>query len=175
MLFKAELKNTTYEIDIVEKKNSWVLEMLDVKNNKKEIHEVMKWDYIKVDDAISFLFNNVSYMINVVQKGSSTKVFTRGSFREILLYNEQMLLQESIKGVSSIGGQNTLTSGMPGKIIDVLVKKSDHVKSGQPILIMEAMKMENEMRAPNDAVIKDVLIKKGQNVEAGEVLVLFEN
>ena len=175
MFFKAELNKNKYEISIKETDNSWVIDLLNVSGDKKETFEVMKWDYIKIDDAISFLFNNVSYMINVVSGGTSTKVFTRGSYREISIYNEQVLLQESIKGVSSIGGENVLKSGMPGKIIDVLVKKKDSVKLGQPILIMEAMKMENEMRATKDAVVKNVLIKKDQNVEAGEILVVFDD
>ena len=174
MFFKAKMNKKDFEIEVKETKNSYVVELVDVKSNEKQVHEVMKWDYIRIDDAISFLFNNTSYMINVVLKGVSAKVFTRGSYREIKLFNDQILLQESIKGVHEIGGDHDLKSGMPGKIIDILVKKGDKVVAGEPILVMEAMKMENEMRATSDVVIKKVLVKKGQNVEASEVLVLFE-
>ena len=63
---------------------------------------------------------------------------------------------------------------MPGKIVKVFVKPGDEVKEGDPLLIMEAMKMENEMRASGAAVVKDVLVKAGDNVESGATLVTFQ-
>jgi biotin carboxyl carrier protein len=66
-----------------------------------------------------------------------------------------------------------LSSGMPGKIAKIFVKAGDVLKEGDPILIMEAMKMENEMRATADVKIKEVLVKEGENVESGATLVTF--
>jgi biotin carboxyl carrier protein len=63
---------------------------------------------------------------------------------------------------------------MPGKIVKVFVKPGDAVKEGDPLLIMEAMKMENEMRSAGEAVIKEVLVKQGHAVESGAVLITFE-
>ncbi len=63
---------------------------------------------------------------------------------------------------------------MPGKIVDVLVKVGDAVKAGQTILIMEAMKMENEMRASVDTKIKEIKVKKGQSVETGQPLIIYD-
>ena len=64
---------------------------------------------------------------------------------------------------------------MPGKIVDVMVEVGQEVAAGQPLLIMEAMKMENEMKASHACVIKDILIKKGDSVETGATLIKFES
>ena len=64
-------------------------------------------------------------------------------------------------------------SQMPGKIIRILVKPGDDVKKGQALLVMEAMKMENEIKASQDGVIKDVKVAEGQAVETGAEMILF--
>ena len=63
---------------------------------------------------------------------------------------------------------------MPGKIIEIFVKEGDIVKANKPLLIMEAMKMENEMRATRDVKIKEIKVKQGDSVESGAVLIKFE-
>jgi biotin carboxyl carrier protein len=63
---------------------------------------------------------------------------------------------------------------MPGKVIEIFVKEGDVVKANKPLLIMEAMKMENEMRAASDVKIKQICVKQGDSIEAGAVLIKFE-
>ncbi len=60
---------------------------------------------------------------------------------------------------------------MPGLIVNVKVNVGDTVKSGQPVVILEAMKMENDVVAPVDGTITSVAVKKGDNVGANAVLV----
>jgi biotin carboxyl carrier protein len=62
---------------------------------------------------------------------------------------------------------------MPGLVIDVSVKEGDTIKKEDGLLIVEAMKMQNEMKAPRDGVVKKVLVKKGQTVNSGDVLVII--
>ncbi|HSQ89685.1 MAG TPA: biotin/lipoyl-containing protein [Romboutsia sp.] len=69
-----------------------------------------------------------------------------------------------------LGGGNVL-SPMPGTINDVRVKAGDSVKKGQILLILEAMKMENEIMANSDGTVSAVNISKGSSVNAGDVLV----
>ena len=66
-----------------------------------------------------------------------------------------------------------IKSQMPGKILRVSVKIGDMVKKGQSIMVMEAMKMENEIKSPQDGVIKEVKVIEGQAVETGAELVSF--
>ena len=64
---------------------------------------------------------------------------------------------------------------MPGKIIEIFAKQGDLVKANKPLLIMEAMKMENEMRSSRDVKIKEVCVKQGDSVETGAILIKFED
>ncbi len=64
-----------------------------------------------------------------------------------------------------------VTSPMPGTILDVKVKEGDEVKKGQVLMILEAMKMENEIITPSDGKIKMVYVQKGASVNTGDPLV----
>jgi biotin carboxyl carrier protein len=63
---------------------------------------------------------------------------------------------------------------MPGRIVKVLVKAGDVVTARQGLIVVEAMKMENELRAPKDGRVADIRVKEGMSVEAGTVLVTVE-
>lgn len=67
-----------------------------------------------------------------------------------------------------------VTAIMPGKIIRVLVKEGDEVQEGDVVCVLEAMKMENELRASKSGVVKAVTVEPGSDVEMGEVLVVVE-
>lgn len=78
------------------------------------------------------------------------------------------------KPAAPAGGGASVTSPMPGNIWKVLVKPGDSVKSGDVLIILEAMKMENEIFAPADGVIASVEVKEGVAVGAGDLLVTFQ-
>ncbi|MBC7397320.1 MAG: acetyl-CoA carboxylase biotin carboxyl carrier protein subunit [Bdellovibrionales bacterium] len=65
-------------------------------------------------------------------------------------------------------------SQMPGKIVRIMVKAGDEVKKGQALIVMEAMKMENEIKALQDGIIKELKVTEGQAVETGAELLHFE-
>jgi len=67
-----------------------------------------------------------------------------------------------------------ISSPMPGNVIKLMVKEGDSVKEGQPLVIVEAMKMENEIRSPSDGVVKKVNYAVGNLVEAGAPIVELE-
>lgn len=71
-------------------------------------------------------------------------------------------------------GVQTVAAPMPGKIVRVLVAPGDTVKAGQGLLVVEAMKMQNEMKASRDGRILTVTVKEGATVAAGEILVTIE-
>jgi len=71
-------------------------------------------------------------------------------------------------------GPQRVAAPMPGKIVRVLVKAGDEVKAKQGLVVVEAMKMENELRAARDGRVRDVAVSEGQSVDAGTVLVIIE-
>ena len=63
---------------------------------------------------------------------------------------------------------------MPGNIVNVMVKAGDSVAKGQVLLILEAMKMENEIMSPRDGVVAGVHVNKGESVDSGKLLVSLQ-
>jgi biotin carboxyl carrier protein len=73
-----------------------------------------------------------------------------------------------------VGGPQKVLSPMPGKVVRLLTKVGDCVKARQPLVVVEAMKMENELRSPKDGQVKDISAVEGMSVDAGAVLVVIE-
>jgi biotin carboxyl carrier protein len=71
-------------------------------------------------------------------------------------------------------GRQTLRAAMPGKIVRVLVKEGDHVVMGQGVMVVEAMKMQNEVKSPKAGCVVSVTAKQGAAVSAGAVLAVVE-
>ncbi len=78
------------------------------------------------------------------------------------------------RGLGGAVGPQRVTAPMPGKIVKVLVKPGDAVAARQGLVVIEAMKMENELRASRDGQVKDVHVAEGDLVEAGRLLTVIE-
>ncbi len=174
MYFEAESEDTHYQVSVTESKTHWRVGTRE-EDGDWIYHDIRKEDYRLLDDTVSFLFKDSSYLVDVINKGTEYTVYTRGAYKTFKVYNEEALLHESLKAGGGMGAGANLDSGMPGKIVKVFVKPGDELKAGDPILIMEAMKMENEMRASADVKIKEILVKEGMNVESGATLVTFDS
>lgn len=77
-------------------------------------------------------------------------------------------------GSPSGSGVQRVTAPMPGKVVKVLVRPGDDVKARQGVIVVEAMKMENELRAARAGRVAEVLVTEGTSVEAGRLLVVIE-
>lgn len=173
MLFEAELRNKKYQIIVDKTSSTWEVSLRE-EGKEAEKYSIDQKDFEEADGVVSFLFDNNSYLVDAVPDGTNYDVYTRGSFRRVKIFNDEMLLHESLKSGKGLGGDSGLNSGMPGKITKIMVKEGDEVKEGTPLLIMEAMKMENEMRATGDAKIKKINVQPGDNVETGASLIIYE-
>jgi biotin carboxyl carrier protein len=71
-------------------------------------------------------------------------------------------------------GAHAIKAPMPGRVVRVLVAVGDHVTARQGVVIVEAMKMENELRSTKDGVVKEVNARQGAAIEAGTVLIVIE-
>lgn len=173
MFFEATLKGQKYKIDVDETSTHWKISLQQ--GNQEWVHyNLSKTDYQVAEETISLLFKNQSYLIDVVSDGVNYDVYTRGSYRSIKVFNDEMLFHETLKKGGSVSSEKELKSGMPGKIIRVMVKEGQKIKAGEPLLVMEAMKMENEIRSTQDEEVKKILVKEGEAVEKGTALVKFK-
>ncbi|MEG1312147.1 MAG: biotin/lipoyl-containing protein [Romboutsia sp.] len=119
----------------------------------------------------SITVNGNTYDVEVEEQGLQGSIVSR----PVVQYNEpkQQLPKESTlkSEVSAYQCSGSVNAPMPGTINDVLVKVGDSVKRGQVLLILEAMKMENELMASCDGTISAVNISKGSSVSVGDVLI----
>ncbi len=87
------------------------------------------------------------------------------------LFNAPPVLNENINRISEVSSNITISAPMPGKILSVRVKEGQKVKKGEVVLMLEAMKMENEVVAPEDGIVVSVPVNEGMVVETGATLV----
>jgi biotin carboxyl carrier protein len=121
----------------------------------------------------SLLLNQESYDVVVDSKGSDLHLQV-GAYRlNARVEDERQRAARSI-GESLPQGPTTMTSVMPGVLRAIFVKAGDQVEEGQALLILEAMKMENEIRAPQSGLVREVLVSEGNAVEGGAPLLTLE-
>jgi biotin carboxyl carrier protein len=78
------------------------------------------------------------------------------------------------QGGAEAAGRQQILAPMPGKVVRLLVKAGEHVETAQGLIVVEAMKMQNEIRSPKSGIVGRVLAKEGQAVNAGELLAWVE-
>lgn len=153
---------------------------IESKEDKTTINGTpLNWDVLKVKDGyFHILHENKSYRAEVVKADFATKTFTlklNGTKYTVALKDKfDLLLVKLGMDSGNANKVNSIKAPMPGLIIDLKIKVGDEVKQNDPLLILEAMKMENVIKSPGDAVVKSVKIKKGDSVEKNQVLIEFE-
>ncbi len=119
----------------------------------------------------SILINGKSCEVRVESLGAELRVMADGRELRLAIQDERAWRRNRGGSVEAEGRQQVLAP-MPGKIVRVLVSAGDSVRAGQGLLVVEAMKMQNEIRAPKSGTIDRVRVAEGQTVNAGEVVVI---
>ncbi len=83
-------------------------------------------------------------------------------------------LRGSGAGSGQAEGSSEIKTAMPGKVVRVLVEIGAEIKAGDGVIIVEAMKMQNEMKSPKDGIIKEIRFAEGATVNAGDILAVIE-
>ncbi len=109
--------------------------------------------------------NGKAYDVTVEEVDSSEEVVSTESIKEST--NTKPSTKEE---VTFSAGEETVKSPMPGTIVSINVTEGQKVSSGDVLLILEAMKMENEIVAPKNAVVSKIAVSKGQSVDSETVL-----
>lgn len=164
---------------------------LDIKvNNRKATVEVISQDgnflEVMVDDRVhkidlmhtaagtfSILENGHSYDIELTSVGHPKKYTAHTLYNtfdlEIIDAETQYLLNRGSGGLGNSEG--SIASPMPGKVVKIMVSEGDEIKKGGTAIIISAMKMESEYKAPRDGIIKKVHVNEGDTIEGNQVLI----
>jgi biotin carboxyl carrier protein len=124
----------------------------------------------------SLLINQRSLEAVVEEKDGNWQVLIRGEQYPVEVSDERMYRLSKARGsFSAPDGEVVVKSPMPGTIITVPVSEGDMVQEGDKVIILESMKMENELRAPRDGVVTQVKVQAGVGVEKGQVLLVISD
>ena len=139
---------------------------------------IVDWDLVKISDqSFHVLIKNESYRAEVIKADPVAKSFLlkiNGKVYEVKLKDKFDLLLEKMGLNNGLAGKaNNVKAPMPGLIVDLRVKPGDQVNSGDALLILEAMKMENMIKATAQSVVKSVRVAKGDSVEKNQILIEF--
>jgi biotin carboxyl carrier protein len=122
----------------------------------------------------SLIVDNRSFEIEVDNTDDEYRVLVDGRNYRIHLVDERRVRVGAAQSGLQLQGRQMVSVPMPGKIIAVLVAVGDAVELGQGLVIVEAMKMENEVRSPISGEVKEIKVKPGDTVEGGALLVIVE-
>jgi biotin carboxyl carrier protein len=112
---------------------------------------------------------------NITIDGQSVSFSLNGRYVETTVKDEQELLLEKLGFTSNAAGSaGVLLAPMPGKILELMVAEGDEVEEGDPVIILEAMKMENELKSPASGTVVKVDIQANDNVEKNQSLLEIE-
>ncbi len=123
----------------------------------------------------SLLIDNRSreLVVEETQQGYRVTLGSR-TFHVRVTDERELRLAGSRTGPSAPAGELPLKAPIPGMVVRVLVRGGEMVTPGQPLVILEAMKMENELRAPRAGTVGDIKVKAGERVEQGAVLLILQ-
>ena len=137
-----------------------------------KIYEV---DYNVGGDSIySILIDNHSHGVQISPNShSSYTIMNKGELFQIELKSEMEKIHNAHSGSDSIGRQ-VVEAPMPGVILKTYVKKGDEVKKGDPLCVLVAMKMENEIRSTTDGVVKEIFVEENMKVGLNDRIMVVE-
>jgi biotin carboxyl carrier protein len=163
----------------IEKGDSYMIESLA--DNKFKLEGKVEEIDLQVigDRKFHIIKDHKSYTAEVLNADYKTKTF------EIRVNNNlyplkvedrfDLLLQKLGMEDLAAAGITELKAPMPGLVLSTSVEVGQEVKEGEPLIVLEAMKMENVLKSPADVVIKAIAVEKGQAVEKNQLLIEFES
>lgn len=125
-------------------------------------------------DRAHFVFDDRSADVVGVRTASGWRVMVRGREYVVELEGERARAIRELTGLEAVPENSDLLAPMPGLVVKVLVEAGQSVSAGDGLVVVEAMKMENELRATADGIVASVEVSPGVTVERDEVLIRFE-
>lgn len=126
------------------------------------------------EDAFSLLCDGQSYDIQVVKTARGLTVTVDGEPVPLVVEDERARQLRSAAKASLVEGRCVVSAPMPGKVVKLWVKAGDAVTAGQGLVVVEAMKMENELKSPKAGVVVEVSCQEGSPVEANAKLLVVD-
>ena len=145
---KIKVNGTTYEIEIMQQ--------------KVKINNIQELDMVASIDEEKIMIDGKTYHLDFVEEGEPSLMIINGM---TYLVSKASLIHSSL---------HELKAPITGKVVDILTTSGVDIKEGQVLIVLEAMKMEIQIKSLVSKRIKEIKVSKGQSVKTGDVLVDFE-
>ena len=165
MTYDIVVDGKTHRVELIKGERTW---QCTVGGERLEVDAALT-----ARDVLSILVDNKAYEIKRERSLRGELHMVIGSARYAVDVQDPRSLRTRRATAGTEAGPQKLTAAMPGKIVRILVKEKDEVKAGQGILVMEAMKMQNEMKSPKDGKVQKVLTTEGSTVNPGDTLAVI--
>jgi biotin carboxyl carrier protein len=162
MKLQAELNDEKHEIEI-KRDGERVFARVDDREYELEAAEVEP-------NVFLLKHENRIYQIYVAPNG----IVNIGSAQLEIKLSDPKRLRGAAAAGAEADGRVEIKTAMPGKLVRVLTEVGAEIKHGEGVLVVEAMKMQNEMKSPKDGVVREIRFNEGATVNAGDVLAVIE-
>jgi biotin carboxyl carrier protein len=164
----------TYEIVVADKQHR--LELNKVENGfvcKLDGEEISLDASMPRRDVLSIVIDGKAYEVKREQGREDLHLWVKSA-----RYNVQLRDPRSLRSRRATAGEaagpRKMTAPMPGKVVRILVEEGTAVEAGQGVIVVEAMKMQNELKSPKSGVVQKITTKEGATVNAGDVLAIID-
>ena len=164
MTYEIAINGKNYRLDLNQVEGGWACR---VDGREVEVDAVLARP-----DVLSIRLGNKAYEVKCERVGSELHLWV-GSMRFAAEVRDPRSLRARGRAADDRGPKK-LTAPMPGKVVRVLASQGAEVEAGAGVLVVEAMKMQNEVKSPKKGTIQRILVNEGAAVNAGDVLAIVE-
>ena len=166
MTYDVVVDGKTHQLELARGEKTWCCK---VDGQQLEVDAALT-----ARDVLSVLVGGKAYEIKRERSLQGDLHMVIGSARYAVDVQDPRSLKTRRAVAGSDAGPQKIKAAMPGKIVRILVAEGDEVKAGQGVIVMEAMKMQNEMKSPKGGRVQKVLTAEGSTVNAGDTLAIIE-
>ncbi|HVP54758.1 MAG TPA: biotin/lipoyl-containing protein [Candidatus Eisenbacteria bacterium] len=166
MTYDVIVDGKTHRLELSRGENTWLCKVDD--------HMIEVDAALTARDVMSVLVGGDAFEIKRERSLQGEIHLIIGSARYAVDVQDPRSLRTRRAAGAGEAGPQKITAPMPGKIVRVIVGVGDEVKAGQGVIVMEAMKMQNEMKSPKDGRVQKILTSEGSTVNAGDTLAVIE-
>lgn len=164
MTYDIAIDGKSYRLDLGQSDGRWTCRL--------DGREIAVDAVLARPDVISLRIGNKAYEVKCERVGSELHLWV-GSARFSAEVRDPRSLRGRVRAADDQGPKK-LTAPMPGKVVRVLVSAGAEVEAGAGVLVVEAMKMQNEVKSPKKGTIQKILVSEGAAVNSGDVLAIVE-
>lgn len=167
MRYLANLAGTEYEIEVEERAHGASLVRIDGRQFEVDLRRTG-------ESSFSVIVDHRSFELRVARDGEDLVVVSRDGLARLSLADGLRRAKNAAAPGAGQRARAEVKAMMPGRVVEVMVGPGDEVGAEQGVMIVEAMKMENELRTPRAGRVAEVRVARGETVEKGAVLVVIE-